>query len=96
MYGVYFWLSTFDFRLINIKTYWVSNFIKYCKENIQQGRAGSFDFLLTTFYWIKKIKAYGQLVLLGFDVTTFTPVAYRRDRLSRPLKVNSSWGRFRA
>ena len=29
----------------------------------------------------KKIKAYGQLVLLGFDVTTFTPVAYQRYRL---------------
>ena len=30
---------------------------------------------------IKKIKAYGQLVLLGFDVTTFTPVAYQRHSL---------------
>ena len=29
----------------------------------------------------KKIKAYGQLVLLGFDVTTFTPVAYQRHSL---------------
>ena len=38
----------------------------------------------------KKIKAYGQLVLLGFDVTTFTPVAYQRRSLRRPLKVNSS------
>ena len=28
-----------------------------------------------------KIKAYGQLVLLGFDVTTFTPVAYQRHSL---------------
>ena len=28
-----------------------------------------------------KVKAYGQLVLLGFDVTTFTPVAYQRHRL---------------
>ena len=27
------------------------------------------------------IKAYGQLVLLGFDVTTFTPVAYQRHSL---------------
>ena len=40
-------------------------------------------------YWKKlegvpndnKIKAYGQLVLLGFDVTTFTPVAYQRHSL---------------
>ena len=30
---------------------------------------------------IKKIKAYGQLVLLGFSVTTFTPVAYQRHSL---------------
>ena len=29
----------------------------------------------------KKIKAYGQLVLLGFDVTIFTPVAYQRHSL---------------
>ena len=28
-----------------------------------------------------KIKAYGQLVLLGFSVTTFTPVAYQRHSL---------------
>lgn len=44
----------------------------------------------------KKVKAYVQLVLLGFDVTTFTPVAYQRGRLPRHLKVNSSCGRFRA
>ena len=30
---------------------------------------------------IKKIKAYGQLVLLGFDVTIFTPAAYQRHSL---------------
>ena len=29
----------------------------------------------------KKIKAYGQLVLLGFAVTSFTPVAYQRHSL---------------
>ena len=38
----------------------------------------------------KKNKAYGQLVLLGFDVTTLIPVAYQRGSLPRPLKVNSS------
>ena len=32
-------------------------------------------------YKQKKIKAYGQLVLLGFDVTTFTPAAYQRHSL---------------
>ena len=31
--------------------------------------------------FLKKIKAYGQLVLLGFTVTSFTPVAYQRHRL---------------
>ncbi|MDB5252661.1 MAG: hypothetical protein JWP27_1830 [Flaviaesturariibacter sp.] len=50
-------------------------------------------------YWKKKlkseeflikIKAYGQLVLLGFAITSFTPVAYQRSSLLRPLKVNSS------
>ncbi len=30
---------------------------------------------------IKKIKAYGQLVLLGFTVTSFIPVAYQRHSL---------------
>ena len=39
---------------------------------------------------IKKIKAYEQLVLLGFAVTSFTPIAYQRSRLLRLLKVNSS------
>ena len=29
----------------------------------------------------KKNKAYGQLVLLGFTVTSFTPVAYQRHSL---------------
>ena len=43
-----------------------------------------------------KIKAYGLLVPLGYDVTTFTPMAYRRSSLLRPLKVNSSSGEFHA
>jgi hypothetical protein len=30
---------------------------------------------------LKKIKAYGQLVLLDFTVTSFTSVAYQRYRL---------------
>ena len=29
---------------------------------------------------------FGQLVLLGFDVTTFTPAAYQRRSLQRPSK----------
>ena len=43
-----------------------------------------------------KIKAYEQLVLLGFAVTNFTPVAYQRSSLLRPLKEYSSRGRFHA
>lgn len=31
-------------------------------------------------------KAFGQLVLLGYDVAAFTPAAYRRGSLPRPLK----------
>ena len=34
-----------------------------------------------TFVTKKKIKAYGQLVLLGFTVTSFRPVAYQRHSL---------------
>ena len=45
---------------------------------------------MTANYHKKKNKAYGQLVLLGFDVTTLIPVAYQRRSLRRPLKVNSS------
>ena len=61
----------------NIETYWVSNFFKYCKDfrlpiSSPLGRPGGAK---------KKIKAYVQLVLLGFDVTTFTPVAYQRHSL---------------
>ena len=32
-----------------------------------------------------KLKRYGRLVLLGFDITAFRPVAYQRGRLPRPL-----------
>jgi hypothetical protein len=30
-------------------------------------------------------KAYGQLVLLGFDIAAFTPVTYQRGSLPRSL-----------
>ena len=30
-------------------------------------------------------KSFGQLVLLGYDITAFTPVAYQRCSLQRPL-----------
>ena len=35
-------------------------------------------------------KVSGQLVLLSFDVTAFTPAAYQRSSLLRPLKEISS------
>jgi hypothetical protein len=41
-------------------------------------------------------KLYGLLVLLGYDITAFTPVAYQRGSLPRPLKEISSCGGFRA
>ncbi len=51
---------------------------------------------ILTLKLIKKIKAYGQLVLLDFTVTSFTSVAYQRSSLLRPLKEYSSCGRFHA
>ena len=35
-------------------------------------------------------KVFGQLVLLGFDITAFTPAAYQRSGLLRPLNEISS------
>ena len=40
-------------------------------------------------------KAYGQLVVLGFDVTVFTPAPYQRRSLRRPLMEFSSCGWLR-
>jgi hypothetical protein len=37
-------------------------------------------------------ESFGRLVLLGFDVTTFTPVTYQRSSLLRPYKEVSSRG----
>ena len=31
-----------------------------------------------------RMKVFGQLVALGFDVTVFTPAPYQRRRLRRP------------
>ena len=41
-------------------------------------------------------QAYGLLVLLGYDIAAFTPVAYQRGHLPRPFKEISSCGGFRA
>ena len=46
--------------------------------------------MLTIIYRACIPKVYGQLVLLGFDVTAFTPAAYQRSSLLRPLKQISS------
>ena len=40
-------------------------------------------------------KAFGQLVVLGFDVTVFTPAPYQRRSLRRPSMEPSSCGRLR-
>ena len=37
-----------------------------------------------------KVKVYGQLVLLGFAIADFTPGAYQRSHLLRPLEEVSS------
>ena len=39
---------------------------------------------LTVYITHLKKKANGQLVVLGFDVSTFTPAPYQRCRLQRP------------
>ena len=36
---------------------------------------------------LTKKKANGQLVVLGFDVSTFTPAPYQRHRLWRPWEI---------
>ena len=41
-------------------------------------------------------KSIGQLVLLGSDITAFTPVAYQRGSLPQPLREFLSWGWLRA
>jgi hypothetical protein len=65
MYGVH---PAFNIR--NKITYW-----EVVKSVIEQ------TIIIKNRNCKKKIKAYGQLVLLGFDVTTFTPVAYQRHSL---------------
>ena len=40
-------------------------------------------------------KDFGLLVLLGFDITAFTPVTYQGRNLQPSYKEISSWGGFR-
>ena len=63
------WLTVFSlstYQLFNLSTE-----IRYILEKVVSREAIK----------IIKIKAYEQLVLLGFAVTSFTPVAYQRHRL---------------
>ena len=39
---------------------------------------------------LSEAKAFGQLVVLGFDVTVFTPAPYQRGSLPRPSMESSS------
>jgi hypothetical protein len=52
-------------------------------RTIRHWRIQEYNILGSRNPWqlIKKIKAYGQLVLLGFTVTSFRPVAYQRHSL---------------
>ena len=54
------------------------------------------NILKSKLYKKVRIKAYGLLVLLGYDITAFTPIAYQRGDLPRPFKEISSCGGFRA
>jgi len=38
------------------------------------------------------VESFGLLVLLGFGLSTFTPIAYQRSHLLRPYKEVSSRG----
>ena len=79
-------LLTIQFKTINYN--------KIILEKLKSKPHSTFLAFITN--WMKKNKAYGQLVLLGFNVTIFTPIAYQRHSLWQPLKVNSSFGRFHA
>ena len=58
-----------------------------------------FSPLLPMNYWtiepmniFQTEESFGQLVLLGYDVTTFIPVTYQRSSLLRPSMEVSSCG----
>ena len=59
---------SFGFLSLAARSFWLEAIINYILGVLEK-------------YLKKKIKAYGQLVLLGFSVTTFTPVAYQRHSL---------------
>ncbi len=59
---------------------------KYQYNTLRQ--LGRVQILNTRTILSKKVS--GQLVLLGYDVTAFTPAAYQRNSLLRPLIEISS------
>ena len=61
---------------------WYSSVYAYCGSNSE-------FWILNSEFWIFCLvcgKADGLLVMLGFDVTTFTPASYQRHRLWRPCE----------
>ena len=50
---------------------------------------------LNVYHSLIKATSYGQLVMLGCDVTVYTPASYQRHRLWRPLEEILSCGRLR-
>ncbi len=78
-----------------------SNIVDILKET-KKGRVLSINNVSIWRSWSfaapgpSRIKLYGVLVLLGYDIAAFTPVAYQRGSLPRSFKEISSCGGFRA
>ena len=53
--------------------------VKYQKSNLMNLLIRSLNVYIQSVQSRKKVD--GQLVMLGFDVTTFTPASYQRHRL---------------
>ena len=53
--------------------------VKYQKSNLMNLLIRSLNVYIQSVQSRKKVN--GQLVMLGFDVTTFTPASYQRHRL---------------
>ncbi len=58
--------------------------VRYQKSNLMNLLIRSLNVYIQSVQSRKKVDGqlvYGQLVMLGFDVTTFTPASYQRHRL---------------
>ncbi len=53
--------------------------VRYQKSNLMNLLIRSLNVYIQSVQSRKKVN--GQLVMLGFDVTTFTPASYQRHRL---------------